>query len=1734
MKKVLLFLTLLISFIFISINTTSSVNAATSDALWGVSGNVLTISPKTGKTNVALDDYTSGTAPWYSDRINVKSIVISEGITKIGDYSFYRFNDLISITFPSTITSLGTYILNSCDSLTTIDLSTATSLSTIANNAFEGVGDVTLKIPSTCTLFNDKNYGSTSYTLDKIHYHTYDYTINNNTITATCTTSNCGVEDAVVTASLDVSSKDYNNEKLSASITNKSKFEEVTGKQLSIEYYNVSTKLSDAPTTAGTYTVKMLLSDSDKIVSKEVSINKMKLDIPSITSILYYNGNSQTPTWQNQSYFTITGSTSGKDAGTYYVFVSLNDKLNTCWTDLSSTDKEASWKINKKVIYPSDITWTNLEVTFDGKLHSPTGTINATALCSGDVCTLSTSQYTGVDSSYQPNVELSNPNYVLSNSHPITFKINPMDITSSIVFDNKTIRYDGETHTPTISSTMLIDGYPCYGVFTGAESNPGTYTATLTGLSSPNYTYTANPYLTCEYTIIPTYEIDFNLNSSFGNLPSIDGRFIAGDEITLPYYYGNISLNGKSFIGWNTNKDSNIGYSGTYIIKDTDISNNKITFYPIFKDNNHTCNDITFNVILNNNHFLNDYYQYTLESGYYYLNDNLTLDNGLIIESGKEVHICLCGYVLDLNNYNISNYGYLYLYDCQNNDEHIHYFDNNNDNSIWTLDDNNTSSLLKCIGGVIYNGNKAINSYNKLSLYNINFIGNINGAVCCDTSEELNIYNCNFISNIGNTNGGAIEVNANTNIYDSTFKYNKASTWGGAIIIDCMTSGDSYIATKALISGCIFEENSAAIGAAIYVKNSILTLSNTSITNNTATYSAGGVYLRYDTNACLVEGTLITMDDGSFKSIEDLKEGDLVKSFNHLTGEYVDSKVYLIYKGNSKSEYFTLNFKSGNSLSIVGVHDLFNKEENKYVRISSSNYSSYIGKHFFDATNNTWDILESVTLSNDTKEYYSIYTESTFNVISNNMLTIPNDVDFEYEIFEFNNDLTINQDILNQDIKKYGLLDFNDCEIIKDLDDYNKFNAQYYYIWLGKLNNDYISSILSGYIDLNYSNDLLCFMSFGNSILTYDTYGNDTNIQTDTVETWLIVCDKTVIKDNIVDEGDDTYTSNLLFDDSNAINLYVVGTEDVEIGLYNTSGSLKSFETSKNDYRNIFTCDKDGYALFTRYDSDNEVYYFNIEQGYKIIYNANGGTGTVPTDSIIYESNESITFKTNTLTKKGYAFKGWALSNNASTNLSSYSITSTDATNYTITLYAVWGEKKTINVLISGKDDNYHQEKVYFGETPVYYYTATDSLTDLKFKWDTSVDGVYTNTTPTTVGKHTGLIYRDEDDNYKEFSRAFTLVIGYKVTYNANGAQGSVPIDNLYYGIDYTTDNTFPNPSTLSKLGYTFYGWNTLPDGTGTIYLPNTKSPINNNTVFYAMWANVIDEEPSSTNDYKVKVLDAAASNTYQWYKGNLCWNPAINNSFLELTFGINNNNNITSGYFIFAGVNMITFTYKGSYTSPKLRFKSTSLFNDISLDSNGYYNVEFDDENSVSLCFESEFNITDVELYDYNFIIINNETSPKIINANEDCLYKCIITSPSGGITSSHIIKTNKIVFDSNSGEGTLPSDIYQLSGRSISLPKSSLTKDNKDFIGWATTADAVEAINTFNVLADTTLYAVWKDKQIDTSLIILFSIIIVLIIIIELYICWKVEINKGKTKRIFKFLDPIFKNLIKLFLKK
>ena len=109
---------------------------------------VLTISG-TGK----MKDYSGEDSPFYQNS-NIKSVIIENGVTSIGNLAFSSCNSLIEVSLPSSIISLGVSAFSGCENLMSISISA--NVADIQSIAFAGCKKLTsIEVDS-----NNENYSS--------------------------------------------------------------------------------------------------------------------------------------------------------------------------------------------------------------------------------------------------------------------------------------------------------------------------------------------------------------------------------------------------------------------------------------------------------------------------------------------------------------------------------------------------------------------------------------------------------------------------------------------------------------------------------------------------------------------------------------------------------------------------------------------------------------------------------------------------------------------------------------------------------------------------------------------------------------------------------------------------------------------------------------------------------------------------------------------------------------------------------------------------------------------------------------------------------------------------------------------------------------------------------------------------------------------------------------------------------------------------------------------------------------------------------------------------------------------------------------------------------------------------------------------------------------------------------------------------------------------------------------
>ena len=97
------------------------VTAFADDVSWkyDASSKTLTVYGK-GKMNNYADEYS---APWHSYTLEIENVVVSDGISSVGNYAFSGAEKLHTVSLANSVSSIGTNSFSSCKSLKSLALS---------------------------------------------------------------------------------------------------------------------------------------------------------------------------------------------------------------------------------------------------------------------------------------------------------------------------------------------------------------------------------------------------------------------------------------------------------------------------------------------------------------------------------------------------------------------------------------------------------------------------------------------------------------------------------------------------------------------------------------------------------------------------------------------------------------------------------------------------------------------------------------------------------------------------------------------------------------------------------------------------------------------------------------------------------------------------------------------------------------------------------------------------------------------------------------------------------------------------------------------------------------------------------------------------------------------------------------------------------------------------------------------------------------------------------------------------------------------------------------------------------------------------------------------------------------------------------------------------------------------------------------------------------------------------
>lgn len=463
---------------------------------------------------------------------------------------------------------------------------------------------------------------------------------------------------------------------------------------------------------------------------------------------------------------------------------------------------------------------------------------------------------------------------------------------------------------------------------------------------------------------------------------------------------------------------------------------------------------------------------------------------------------------------------------------------------------------------------------------------------------------------------------------------------------------------------------------------------------------------------------------------------------------------------------------------------------------------------------------------------------------------------------------------------------------------------------------------------------------------------------------------------------------------------------------------------------------------------------------YKVEYNLNGGTGTVPEAHTSYEYTElngkdgaetpsGIPFGALVQLKDfpgraptGQYFAGWGLTKDGPVayepeqNVSNASLGITE-NGATVTLYAIYADVKAITVEFQGNNSQWGAVTNRSGS-----FTVTDSVAGNAVTSKAEPRPGYHFVEWTKGGEKVSddqtLTVRSSDFTEDQAGHTFVYVAHFEpnrftVQFDQNTTdtvQGSMDKQTFQYADQYAeAGDAYLNPNAFVRPGYRFLGWSEKADGTGTSYADKAKFQgvthyqgkeikDDDTITLYAQWEKL----PEITIDYTPFPEDLGTVKLNTAQAGEASEENLVPQSIYTVSETGSPDHQV--------------HTFQGATAEPKTgcTFK-------------GWYDQE-KHQCSKDLSF--------------------------VPQAGKDNLYQ------SGSYVAVFEAEQYTLHFDANGGEGTM-GDLTYTHGQDQSLTKCGFTRAGYGFLGWATEEDGKVVYHdqqSLSITQDTTLYAVWKQQ--------------------------------------------------------
>lgn len=243
-------------------------------------------------------------------------------------------------------------------------------------------------------------------------------------------------------------------------------------------------------------------------------------------------------------------------------------------------------------------------------------------------------------------------------------------------------------------------------------------------------------------------------------------------------------------------------------------------------------------------------------------------------------------------------------------------------------------------------------------------------------------FNNSAASNAVNYEVAAAGYNVTVTAENYAFNIYDGQSSSGTKLGSLNGGGDSI--TVVCTSGYLYFSTSAAYGSITSATGGVTIVNDYTV----QVTGDGTVSANY---SCMIEGTQITLADGTTKAIEDITYDDELLVWNFYAGRFDKAKPSWIKVEETAPRYNLVKFSNGSEVGFVGAggekgyHRIFNKEAGAFTY--TGNFKETPNGTTTFAQDGTFPTVVSQEIVEKSVKYYNVITDKHYNLFANGILT---------------------------------------------------------------------------------------------------------------------------------------------------------------------------------------------------------------------------------------------------------------------------------------------------------------------------------------------------------------------------------------------------------------------------------------------------------------------------------------------------------------------------------------------------------------------------------------------------------------------------------------------------------------------------------------------------------------------------------------------------------------------------